>query len=424
VPRAAIDSATGVLKVAGKAVFPIGLTLGPPPGVEAPSGKQGLAEVAAAGVTFVRTGIEGWGGEFIDGQIANERRLHAAAHEHGLACWLWLGRLGNLPQPPGQIGDLLTKVVNAFKGDPALLAWKGVDEPRNPFRGDDWIRPAGLVRAHDRIHALDGDHPVVIVQAPPSPVSQLTPYRPAFDVTGADVYPVGYPPGAHVGSDNHDLSLVGDVTKKLRSAAGAKPVWMTLQIAWSGVAPTTANPFRVPRFPSLHDERFMAYQAIANGARGLTFFGGHLTQVATPDDAMLGWNWTFWARVLKPLLRELRSPELAPALVAADVKPGVTTKPKTAEIELVTRRAGGFLYVIAARRGGSGTTSEIGFTGLPRKNNGQPNTSGRVLFEYTQQPPPPPIVPGKQNHRPIRVENGVFKDWFAPHDVHVYRFAL
>ena len=29
----------------------------------------------------------------------------------------------------------------------------------------------------------------------------------------------------------------------------------------------------------------MAYQAIVDGARGLVFFGGHLTQVATPADA-------------------------------------------------------------------------------------------------------------------------------------------
>ena len=29
----------------------------------------------------------------------------------------------------------------------------------------------------------------------------------------------------------------------------------------------------------------MAYQAIVNGARGLIFFGGHMTQVMRPVDA-------------------------------------------------------------------------------------------------------------------------------------------
>ena len=64
----------------------------------------------------------------------------------------------------------------------------------------------------------------------------------------------------------------------------------------------------------------MAYQAVVNGARGLTFFGGHLTQIATPADAQVGWNWTFWNRVLKPLLSELTSSAVAPALVAPNAK--------------------------------------------------------------------------------------------------------
>ena len=49
----------------------------------------------------------------------------------------------------------------------------------------------------------------------------------------------------------------------------------------------------------------MAYQAIVHGARGLIFFGGHLTEVCTPDDAKAGWNWTFWRQVLRPLVHEL-----------------------------------------------------------------------------------------------------------------------
>ena len=39
---------TGVLGVAGKKVFPIGVSNPPPLGKKAPSGKSGLAEVAEA----------------------------------------------------------------------------------------------------------------------------------------------------------------------------------------------------------------------------------------------------------------------------------------------------------------------------------------------------------------------------------------
>src|ERR1035437_6631706 len=123
---------------------------------------------------------------------------------------------------------------------------------------------------------------------------------------------------------------------------------------------TSPSRARVPRFPNLQEERFMAYQAIVNGARGLIFFGGHLTQIATPADAAAGWNWTYWERVLRPVVAELSSATLAPALAAADAKP--TVKASTAAVELVTREASGFLYLIAVRR--SGATSRVRFTGL------------------------------------------------------------
>src|SRR5262245_14119972 len=281
---------SGGLKVAGKTLFPIGISLPPPPGGKTPGGRDGFEELAAAGVTFVRTGTAGWNEEFVGAQIAAERKLLDAAAAGGLHAWPWLGNLTDLPlrkpgRPPSVDERVLTQVVNALKRHEALLAWKGVDEPRNPFRGDDWIRPAGLVRGYEKVKALDPNHPLVIIQTPRNTVAELTPYRPALDITGADIYPVSYPPGAHVAGKSKDIAVVGDVTRTLRAAAGPKPVWMTLQIAWSGVAPSSSRPDRVPRFPSLHDERFMAYQAIANGARGLNFFGGHMTQVATPRDA-------------------------------------------------------------------------------------------------------------------------------------------
>ena len=77
----------------------------------------------------------------------------------------------------------------------------------------------------------------------------------------------------------------------------------------------------------------MAYQAVVNGARGLVFFGGHLTEIATPADAAAGWNWTFWERVLRPLVSELSSPELAPALAAPNAK--LAVKASAAGVELV-----------------------------------------------------------------------------------------
>jgi len=372
--------------------------------------------VAAAGVNLIRTGRGDWNVQQLDAQIAEEHALLDALALHGLHGWSWLGDLTNLPPGPSspQAKQLAT-VGDALQGHAALAAYKGVDEPRNPFRGANWIRPDGLVRGYQRLKQIDPVHPIVIVQAPLGTVAQFTPYRPAFDVTGADVYPVSYPPGEHTQTANTDISVVGDVTKKMVQAAGGKHVWMTLQIAWSGVMPTQQNPDRVPCFPNLQEERFMAYQAIANGARGLVFFGGHLTEIATPADAAAGWNWTFWEQVLQPLVKELSSTTLAPALAAVNAK--LAVKASVAGIELVAREAGGFLYLIAVRR--SGATSRVRFTGLPSQL-----ATGDVLFEYVQKPPPPPVQPGHQVFRQLPVTAGAFSDWFAPHDAHVYRFKL
>lgn len=406
-----VDRATGALVVDGRKVFPFVLSNGPPLGAKAPSGEDALAELAAGGASFIRAGRPIWNLESIDQQIAAEREVLDAAAEHGLHCWLQLGNVPDLSaRPLAAKEQLLTRIVGDLKDHPALGAWKGIDEPANPNRPTR-VPAAGLVRAYRTLKQADPDHPVVITQAPVNTAAQLAPYRPAFDISGADIYPVSYPPGKHVGGRNRDIGVVGSVTRKMVQAAGGKPIWMTLQIAWSGVIPSERHPGNVPRLPTLNQERFMAYQAIANGARGLAFFGGHLTQIARPADAHAGWNWTFWELVLRPLLRELTSSSVAPALLAPDARAAI--KASTKDVELVAREAAGFLYVIAVRVGSG--TSRVGFSGLPRKRNGQPITGGEVVFEY---------VPGPtgQSFRTVAVADNRFRDWFAQHDARVYRF--
>jgi hypothetical protein len=384
--------------------FPIVLSNGPPDNFQA---------VADAGVTMLRGGRGDWDEASLDAQIAAELTHLDLAAAHGLQCWVWLGSLTNLPA--GANGNALRRVVEELRGHPALGAWKGHDEPRNPFNSELSVPPANLARGYRVVASLDSDHPLVVIQAPRGSVEGLVPYRPAFDIGGVDIYPIGYPPGAHSDQPNKDISVVGDVTQWIRRAAGTKPVWVTLQIAWSGAIPTKQKPDLVPCFPSNAELRFMAYQAIANGARGLAFFGGHVTAVQSPQDAQAGWNWTFWRESLEGLVRELSSTALAPALVAPASNVKVHTEPHSAQIEIATRQTAEFLYVFVVRR--SGATSRVGIAGLPAKVKG-----GEVLFEYVQDPPPPPLAPANQTFRSIAVTGGAFRDWFAAHDARVYRF--
>jgi hypothetical protein len=178
-------------------------------------------------------------------------------------------------------------------------------------------------------------------------------------------------------------------------ADGKKPVWMILQIAWSGVIKTNKT-LRMPTFP---EERFMVYQAIINGARGLMFFGGHLPQAMNERDRQLGWNWSFWERVLRPVIEEIgeKSP-LYPALVAPNAKLPITCNSR--EIEFCVREVGREVFVLACQR--SGTTQQVQFSGLPAQATG-----GEMMFEEPRR---------------VKIVNGAFSDWFAPFEVHVYRF--
>ena len=69
-------------------------------------------------------------------------------------------------------------------------------------------------------------------------------------------------------------------------------------------------------------------------------------------------------------------------------------------IEFCIREVGHEIFLLACKRGG--TTAEVQFNGLPDHATG-----GDVLFEAP---------------RKVQIHNGRFSDWFAPYEVHVYRF--
>ena len=108
---------------------------------------------------------------------------------------------------------------------------------------------------------------------------------------------------------------------------------MTLQIAWSGVLP----PHPVV-FPTLPQARFMAYDAVVHGARGLFFFGGQFKQVMNAADRKRGWNWTYWREVQRPLVEELSDAAHMAALTAPLA--ALPIRANAADIALSARAAG------------------------------------------------------------------------------------
>jgi hypothetical protein len=400
-----IDATTGNLLVQGKRVFPIGLSDPPPLGSMAPdSGLPAWAEIAAAGVTFVRN-YTVWRTPGLDEQLLAVAQELDAAPEHGLQLWLALAGVdADLSKQA-----LLDRIVNEFKGHPGLGVWKGVDEPAHGH-----VPAAGCVAVYHHLRTLDPDHPVGIIEAPrgPSPgpgsrdtrltVAAIQPYTAACDIHGIDIYPL--PPGAHAGGPpvNTDISVVGDMTGIVVRATQRRAIWTTLQIAWSGVFP----PHPVV-FPTLHQARFMAYDAIVAGARGLFFFGGQFRQVMNAADKQRGWNWTYWHQVQRPLLEELTEAAHMAALTAPVASAAITAN--AADIGLSARRTAQDLFIVAVRKSPS-VTGPVSFSGLPAAA-----ASGTVLAH-----------PGGNPARPIKAAHGAFTDPspFAPHDARVYRFPL
>jgi hypothetical protein len=399
-----VDPSTGNLLVGGEAVFPLGLSDPPPVDGTAPNGRPAWAEIADAGVNFIRH-YEVWTPSAAAEQLDFVGRTLEAAQRHRLQVWLALAGVdNNLAHQP-----LLEEIVRAVKGHPGLGVWKGADEPAHGR-----VRASGLVAVFERVRALDPDHPLAIIEAPRDPApakdrpdrpltaAALRPYAAACDIHGVDIYPVSVPPGRHAGGPpvDTDISVVGDMTRIVAAATGRKAIWTTLQIAWSGVLP----PHELV-FPSLQQARFMAYDAIVAGARGLFFFGGHLLEAMTARDRVRGWNWTYWRKVQRSLVEELSGPGHRPALLAPEAPFHVTAD--APDMALSTRRTADAIYVIAVRRSAS-AAGRIRFHGLPASV-----TEGTVLAHGPSNPA-----------RNVSVKGGAFTDRspYRPHNARVYRF--
>ena len=309
--------------------------------------------------------------------------------------------------------------------------WKGDDEPEwGNSHNAKKSTPEQVANVAKIIHQNDPNHPIWLVQAPRGTVASMKRYHAGWDVGGIDIYPVSYPPGVHTDRANKNLSMVGDFTRMMKEVAGGKPFWMTLQISFSGVV----KPGKTLRFPTFPDQRFMAYEAIINGARGLVYFGGGNPTTLNDRDKPYGFNWTYFDKIMRPLFEEVgpNSPIL-PALIAPDSKIKLQVKaenppprqvatkeeeqtenptaPKEfvqdetsndiSAMEFLVREVGNDVYVLACKK--EGPTMRVRFSGLPAECK-----SGTVVFEEP---------------RKVEVENGSFADWFGPNEVHVYKFS-
>jgi hypothetical protein len=387
----------GAVQFGGRPVFPIELTGPPPLGSQTPWGTDALAETAAAGVDVYSVGT---GATWTPSDIASALTWDRAAAAKHVYTRVNLG--GYAQATPGSAADAgLTQVVDTLIRDPsgsAIAFWKGRDEP--------WwssTDPSSLKFAYCRVTSRGdpswcGNEPGlasaplwVTIEAPRGTGADLAPYSAVTDVHGVDIYPVT------LNNPSPDLHKVGSWTATIASISPHQPVWTTLQICSSGSHNDATGAYVLPTF---QQERYMAYDAIVNGADALAFYGGNLAGCWSPTDAQFGWNWTFWQTVLKPLVEELSaSSPIEPALTNPQTSEPIATNDATSEAVLRQGTSVDDIWLIAARSGPG--TKTVTFKGLPSWVH-----RGSVYSE----------------DRTVTASASSFHDRFGQWDAHVYHF--
>jgi hypothetical protein len=386
----------------GRPAFPIVLSPPPARGSHTPWGTDALAETASAGVNVFRAGPASGGVPWTSSDIATALALDRAAADLNVHTWVNLSAYSQAT-PGSDLDAGLAHVVGTLTSDPsgsAIGMWRGRDEP---FWSS--MAPSTLEFAYCRVtshgdpawcggeNPLDPGPPWVTIEAPQGTAADLAPYSSVTDVHGVDVYPVTY------SNPVPNLHRVGRWTATLASITPDAPVWTTLQIcAGASYDHTTPGSFVLP---TQQQERYMAYDAIINGARALAFYGGNMAGCYSGSDAQYGWNWTFWQSVLKPLVGELSaSSPIAPALVNDDAGRHISTNDPTTEVLFRRGTSVDDLWLMAARSGSG--SQRVTFHGLP--------AWAHAAGVYREQ-------------RKVIATAGSFRDNFNQWGVHVYHFV-
>lgn len=222
-------------------------------------------------------------------QLAEVRRLrHIALYEEAeaLADSLW-SALGEYPPRPGYgLGDAQQRAEKLFEG---------------------------MLAGYKLLREIDPAHPVWMNHAPRNQIAQLAMFNQAADIVGCDIYPVPFSPKlGHSDLAERSAAAVGAYTKRMQQAAPGKPVWMVLQgFGWGDIQPNRSEAERQElRRPTYAESRFMAYDAIVRGARGILYWG----TASIEKDSVL------WKDLMR-LAAELRG--LQPVLSAPDAAIGI-----------------------------------------------------------------------------------------------------
>ncbi len=222
--------------------------------------------------------------------------------EAGLYAWLNTGSLIDFSTDQATRKEKLTDLVNGFKDHPALAIWEVPDEALwnlaypvldRLFYAPQWSEEQqdsilqilantipktaeGISEGSIYLRHLDPLHPVWMNHAPRNTPDQLRLFSKSADIVGCDIYPEKEGVTGHSDIRDHSLSAVGGYTDIMQNSAPGKPIWMVLQaFSWELLKDPIPEQLNPQLFPSYKDSRFMAWDAILHGAKGILYWGSY-----------------------------------------------------------------------------------------------------------------------------------------------------
>ena len=234
---------------------------------------------------------------------ANKEALDMV-EDAGLNAWLNTGGLIDFSKDSIKRKEKLTDLVSRFKDHSALAIWEVPDEalwglgyPKFEFMfyGKKWSeeqqdsilkvldeaipkKAQGIAEGSELLRSIDSLHPIWMNHAPRNTLAQLQLFSKSANIVGCDIYPGYKGVDGHNELHNHRLSSVGGYTDIMQNAVPNKPVWMVLPgFSWDLLK--LENPIREnldpKKFPSYKHSRFMAWDAILHGAKGVLYWGSY-----------------------------------------------------------------------------------------------------------------------------------------------------
>jgi len=283
---AAISQGDGFLVEKGKRIFPIG-------SYYMPQDDEELKEMADAGFNLIR---------------CNTKEALDRAHSFGLKGWM------RLPLQNG-VTDKLKEQVSSVADHPALALWEGPDEVVWHFtassrlfrelgvhekRGAWWEQTPGavnyaeeqagtiipnMVSAISYIRDVDPyNRQIWFNEAGNSDTRYVRQILDHIDITGCDKYPVTSFRDRDDPEIRPGVDKIKFVTQRWMRVGKGKPVYMVLQAFSYPELSAERYQHRDHAFPSFDESRYMAYIAIAHGARGINYWGAHHLESNESED--------------------------------------------------------------------------------------------------------------------------------------------